>query len=110
MAWQSKQCCSVLDQPTREPQIPSHRHNCTFVACPYDGVTLPMTNLLPSFNMQGPIAQRSSVGDLSTPISPARITFPLLLLAAQVLPKSTALRFIRVNMLVKRLIAYRQLG
>ena len=109
MAWQSKQCCSVLDQPTRAPQIPSHRHNCNFVACPYDGVTLPMTNLLPSFNMQGPIAQRPSVGDLSTPISPARVALSLLLLAVQALPKSAVLRFIRVNMLLKRLVADGQL-
>ena len=55
--------------------------------------------------MQGPIAQRPSVGDLPSSISHTRVALSLLLLAAQVLPKSTALRFIRVNMLVKRLVA-----
>ncbi len=68
-----------------------------------------MTNLLPSFNMQGPIAQRPSFGDLPPTVTSARITFPLLFLAAQVLPKSTALSLVRINMLIQRLMAYRQL-
>jgi len=50
------------------------------------------------------------VGDLSTAIPSTRLTFPLLLLAAQILPKSTALRFVRINMLVKRFMAEGQFG
>jgi len=69
-----------------------------------------MTYLLPRLNMQGSITQGPSVGDLSAPIPSTRIAFPLLLLAAQVLPKSTALRFVCINMLVKRFMADGQLG
>ena len=67
-----------------------------------------MTNLLPSFNMQGSFAQRPSIGDLPPTVTSARITFPLLLLAAQTLPKNSALSLVRINMLVHRLMADRQ--
>ena len=69
-----------------------------------------MTHLASSFIMQGALAQRSSVGDLPPPISPTRIKFPLLFLAAQTLPKNSALSLVRINMLVKRLMADGQLG
>ena len=55
--------------------------------------------------MQWPIAQRPPVGDLPASISPTRIALPLLLLAAQTLPKNSALSLLRINMLVKRLMA-----
>ena len=65
-----------------------------------------MTHLAASsFNMQGALAQRSSVGELPPPISPIRITLSFLPLTAQVLPKNPALCFVRINMLVKRLMA-----
>ena len=69
-----------------------------------------MTYLLPRLNMQGSIAQGSSVGDLSPTIPSTRITLPLLLLAAQVLPKSAALRFVRIDKLVKRFMTDGQFG
>ena len=64
-----------------------------------------MTHLASIFNMQGPIAQRPSVGDLPPSISPTRVTLSLLLQAAQTLPKNSALSLVRINMLVKRLMA-----
>jgi len=64
-----------------------------------------MTYPLPRLNMQGSIAQGPSVGYFSTTVTSTRIAFPLLLLAAQVLPKSTAVRFVCINMLVKRFMA-----
>jgi len=95
----------LLDALAKTAHPLLHCHNRTFVAFPYEGVALPMTNLLPGFNMQGPIAQRPSVRDPPPPISPTRITLSLLLPAAQVLPESTAFRFIRVNMLAHQLMA-----
>ena len=80
------------------------------MACSYNRVALPMTYLLPRLNMQGSIAQGPSVGDLSSAIPSTRVTFPLLLLAAQVLPKRTALRFVCINMLVKRFMTDGQFG
>jgi len=55
--------------------------------------------------MQGALAQRPSIGDLPPSISPTRITLSLLLLAAQTLPKNSALSLVRINMLVHRLMA-----
>ena len=64
-----------------------HGDDRAFVVCAYHRVALPMAYLLSRLNMQGSIAQGSSVGDLSPTIPSTRITLPLLLLAAQVLPK-----------------------
>jgi hypothetical protein len=75
----------------------------TFVACTYDGIAFPMTHLASSFNMQGSFAQRPSIGDLPPTVTSARITFPLLLLAAQTLPKNSALSLVRINMPIQRL-------
>ena len=69
-----------------------------------------MTYLLPRLNMQGSIAQGSSVGDLSPTISPTRVTLPLLLLTAQVLPKCSPLSLVRINKLVKRFMTDGQFG
>jgi len=87
-----------------------HRHNYSFVACTNDGIAFPMTHLASSFNMPAPIAQRTSVVDLPLTVTSARKTFPLLILAAQVLPKNPALHFARINILVHRLMAVGQLG
>ena len=59
-----------------------------------------MTQLFPRFNMQGLLAQRPSVGDLSSPVPPTCIALPLFLLTAQVLPKRPALRLVGINMLI----------
>jgi hypothetical protein len=60
-------------------------------------------------NIQRVLAQRSSDGDLSPTVTFAHISFPLLPLAAQVATKSSALRCVRINMLVKRFMADGQL-
>jgi len=46
-----------------------------------------MSHLFPRFNVQGPLTQRPSVGDLSSPVPATCIALPLLLLTAQVPPK-----------------------
>jgi hypothetical protein len=60
-----------------------------------------MTHLFPRFNVQGQLAQRPTVGDLSSPVSATCIELPLLLLTAQVLPKRPALRLVCINVLIK---------
>ncbi len=75
-----------------------------------DGVAFPMTHLSSCFNVQGPLAQRPSVGDLSSPVSATCIALPLLLLTAQVLPKRPALSLVGINMLINGFMADGQLG
>ncbi len=70
-----------------------------------DGVAFPMTHLFPRFNVQGSLAQRPSVGDLSSAISSAVIALTLLLLAAQALPKRPAFSLVRINMLINGFMA-----
>ena len=60
--------------------------------------------------MQGPLAQRPSVGDLSSPVSATCIALPLLLLTAQVLPKRPALSLVGINMLINGFMADGQLA
>ena len=74
-----------------------------------DGVALPMTHLSSCFNVQGPLTQRPSVGDLSSPVPPTCIALPLLLLAAQVLPKRSPLSLVRIHMLINGFMADGQL-
>ena len=68
-----------------------------------------MTNVLSCFNMQRALSQRPSFGDLPPTVQFVCIKFPFLLLTAQVPPKSTALSFVRINMLVKCFMADEQL-
>ena len=68
-----------------------------------------MTHLSSCFNVQGPLAQRPSVGDLSSPVSATCIALPLLLLTAQVLPKRPALSLVGINMLINGFMADGQL-
>ena len=68
-----------------------------------------MTHLSSCFNVQGPLAQRPSVGDLSSPVSATCIVLPLLLLAAKVLPKCSPLSLVRINMLINGFMADGQL-
>ena len=60
--------------------------------------------------MQGPLAQRPSVGDLSSPVAATCIALPLFLLTAQVLPKRPALSLVGINTQVNRLMADGQLA
>ena len=59
--------------------------------------------LLSKLNMHGPVAQGSSVRNLAPSVSAARVAFSLLLLAAKVLPQRAASCFVKVSMLVKRI-------
>mgnify|MGYP006080787037 CR=1 FL=1 len=67
------------------------------------------TCLAPS-NVSRTLAQRPAVGDFPPAISTTGVTLSLLLLTAQVLPQRAALRFVCVNMRVKRLMAHGQLA
>ncbi len=60
--------------------------------------------------MQGPIAQRPSVGDLSSPLSATCKALLLLLLTAQVLPKRPSLSLVGINTQVNRFMADGQLA
>jgi hypothetical protein len=63
-----------------------------------------MTNLFPSFNVGAFRSKDISRGSAPS-ILPTRVALSLLLMAAQVLTKTSALGFVRINMLVKRLLA-----
>ncbi len=69
-----------------------------------------MTDLLTTFNVRRTLAQGPAIGDLPPAVTPTGVAFSLLLLAPQVLPKAAALGLVCVHMLVKRLIAQRQLA
>ncbi len=73
-----------------------------------DGVAFSMTHLFPRFNVQGPLADRATVGDLSSPVLATCIALLLLLLTVQVLPKRPPLSFVGINTQVNRLMADRQ--
>lgn len=60
--------------------------------------------------MQGPLAQRPSVGVLSSAVSATCIALPLLLLTAQVLPKRPSLSLVGINTHVNRIMADGQLA
>ena len=59
--------------------------------------------------MQGPLAQRPSVGDLSSLVPPTGIALSSLLLTAQVLPKRPALSLVGINILINGFMADGQL-
>jgi hypothetical protein len=86
-----------------------HRHVSTFVAGNNHGIAFPMTYLASSFNVQGTIAQRSSVGDLPSTVSSPGIAFSPLLMTAQVLPKCSPQSLVRINMLINGFMADGQL-
>jgi hypothetical protein len=68
-----------------------------------------MTHLYSCFNVQGPLAQRPSVGDLSSAVSPTCIALPVLPLAAKVIPKCSPLSLVSINMLINGFMAGGQL-
>jgi hypothetical protein len=63
-----------------------------------------MTRFLSKLNLQGLIAQGTSVRVFTPSVSAARKALSLLLLAAKVIVQLSASSFVRVSMLVKRLI------
>ena len=69
-----------------------------------------MTHLLSGLYMRGTFAQRSYAGDLPPAVTPASIAYPLLLLTAQVIPKSATLGLICINAQVNRFMADGQLA
>ncbi len=69
-----------------------------------------MTYLSSCFNMQGPLAQRSSAGDLSSAVASTCIVPPHLFLATQVLRKNPALILVRIYMLLYALMADRHIA
>ena len=85
--------------------MPVLSHNRSFVADTHHAVAIPMIHLFIRFNMQGSLAQRPSVEDLSSPVPPTCIALPLFLLTAQVLPKRPALRLVGINILINGFMA-----
>ena len=87
-----------------------HRLNGSLMASANDRVAFPVSHLLSSFDMRRPITQGASVRDMAPSVPTARVGLSLLLLAAKVLPQGAASSHVRVNMLVKRLMADWQLA
>jgi hypothetical protein len=100
---------SHLDYDPEAALALDHRHNGPLVVRANDRVAFSMAHLLSSFDMRRPITQGASVRDLA-PSPTARVALSLLLLAAKVLPQHAASSLVRVNMLVKRLMAGWQLA
>ena len=69
-----------------------------------------MTHLQALVNVRWALAQRSAIGDLSAAVSITGVALSLLLLATQVLPPGTAMRFVCVNMQVQGFMTYWQLA
>ena len=45
-------------------------HDGLFVSCANDGINLPLAHLLAIFNVSWSLADRTAIGDLSTPVTP----------------------------------------
>ena len=101
---------SHLDYDPEAALALDHRHNGPLVVRADDRVAFPMAHLLSSFDMRRPITQGASVRDLAPSVPTARVALSLLLLAAKVLPQRAASSLVRINMLVKRLMADWQLA
>jgi len=69
-----------------------------------------MAHLLSNFDMRRPITQGASVRDLAPSVPTARVALSLLLLAAKVIQQRAASSLVRINMLVKCLMAGWQLA
>ena len=100
---------SHLDYDPEAALALDHRHNGPLMVRANDRVAFPVAHLLSSFDMRRPITQGAPMWNLAPPVPPARIALSLLLLAAKVLPQRAASSLVRVNMLVKRLMADWQL-
>ena len=101
---------SHLDYDPEAALALDHRHNGPLMVRANDRVAFPVAHLLSSFDMRRPITQGASVRDLAPSVPTARVALSLLLLAAKVLPQRAASSLVRVNMLVKRLMADWQLA
>ena len=101
---------SHLDYDPEAALTLDHRHNGPLMVRANDRVAFPVAHLLSSFDMRRPITQGESVRDLAPSFPPARVALSILLLAAKVLPQRAASSLVRVNMLVKRLMADWQLA
>ena len=87
-----------------------HPHDGLFMVCTDHGVALPVTDLLTTLDVQWALAQGSAIGNLAPAITPAGVPLSLLFLAAQVLPQRATAGLLRINVLVERLVAHRQLA
>ena len=101
---------SHLDYDPEAALALDHRHNGPLMVRANDRVAFPVAHLLSSFDMRRPITQGASVRDLAPSVPTARVALSFLLLAAKVLPQRAASSLVRVNMLVKRLMADWQLA
>ncbi len=96
---------SHLDYDPEAALALDHRHNDPLMVRANDRVAFPMDHLLSGFDMRRPITQGAPMRDLDPPVPPSGIALSLLLLATKVLAQHAASSLVKVNILVKRLMA-----